>query len=252
MPRKLHQKGGKLDIDVELAIESFLNYEEYPQTFGNIKEYLKSKNIVYKNSDKDRSGLAHTLNRMIKKHRIKKIPRDPLSKKPLYVSLEKSTFDASFDGFIRRTEYTTFLYKPLPYLRGDSDIDNIFKRTTLNYKEKQIQKLITFLGIQILYSVITSYERPINKTSSGKINKQNHEVWLKNALSLHDPLEPIGDIVSRLFSKESTTKLKELIKEMYPHITGRLESAEEGLDEIKNSLRASYLKRPDFAVRMRN
>ncbi|EPA06166.1 hypothetical protein BG20_I0829 [Candidatus Nitrosarchaeum limnium BG20] len=226
---------------------------EFPQTFGDIQNHLKKRKIQYKNSENDRSGLSHTLNRMIKKNRIKKIPRDPSSKKPRYVSLEKSTFDASFDGFIMRTEYTAFLYKPLPYMRGDSDIENIFKRKSpLNYKEKKIQKLITFLGIQILYSVITSYERPVNRISSKKINKKNHEMWLKNALSLHDPLEPIGDIVSDLLLEESTTNLKKLIKKMYPHIAGRLESAEDGLDELKNVLRNGYLTRPDYAVRMRD
>lgn len=39
-----------------------------------------------------------------------------------------------------RTEYTAFLYKPLPYMRGDSDIENIFKRKSpLNYKEKKFK-----------------------------------------------------------------------------------------------------------------
>lgn len=77
-------------------------------------------------------------------------------------------------------------------------------------------------------------------------------MWLKNALSLHDPLEPIGDIVSDLLLEESTTNLKKLIKKMYPHIAGRLESAEDGLDELKNVLRNGYLTRPDYAVRMRD
>lgn len=252
MTQHLDYKGRDVHPSVESVIKQFLNSIGHPQTFGEINKYLKEKNIQYKNSDKDRSGLAHTLNRMIEHNQIKKIPKDDFNNYPKYITIEKSTFDASFEGYLMRTELTSFLYKPLPYSRGDQDIEDIFKRKKkFSLQERKIQKLITFLGLQIIFSVVTGYERPINRTKTTKINKTNLDSWLKNALAFHDPLEPIGEIVSELLSGDDTSDLKKTMKDMYPHIIGRMESSQIDFDEIKNDLREGYLRRRDYAARMR-
>lgn len=72
MVRRLNYGRNNLDESVDDVIESFLNHMEFPQTFGDIQNHLKKRKIQYKNSENDRSGLSHTLNRMIKKIGLKK------------------------------------------------------------------------------------------------------------------------------------------------------------------------------------
>lgn len=241
-----------MDQNVETEIVEFLTSKGYPQTFGEINDGIKEQGIKYKNSDKDRSGLAHTLNRLIKQNKIKKHPKDDNNKYPTYVTLEQTTFDAAFDGYLTRVEATAFLYRPLPHMQMSKDIDKMFKRKKpLDFNECSIQKLIAMLGLQIIYSVIIGYERPNNRDKKGKIIKSNLDAWMKNALAFHDPLEQIGELVAEHLPDLTTDKLKKILKSMYPVIAGRLEDSRDGFDELRNDLRGSYLRRKDFAARMR-
>jgi len=223
MARRLNHKREKMSDSTEKYIKNFLNNKNTPPTFGEINEYLKEHNVQYKNSTKDRSGLAHALNRMIKAKEIKKFSKGEYKNFPTYAPFDKSSFEAMLEGYLMRTESTAYLYKPYGFQRGEQDVEDILtKKKQFNFRELTLQKLITYLGIQIIYSVITSYERPINRTSK-KIDKENHNVWLKNALSFYDPLDPIGEMVGRYLSGENIKYWKDSLKKIYPNISQIME-----------------------------
>lgn len=254
MARRLNFKR-KLDQTVESTIEEFLNYAYEPQIFGEIQTHLKKRGIKYKNSDNDRSGLAHTLKRMIKQKRIRKIT-DNTHRFPRYTTLSKSTFEAALDGHLMKTESTKFVFSGDRGRLSDIDIDSEFPMPKTSYQEQLVRKLVTCIGVQTLYLVLSSYERPIDPKKSEWDNIANREAWLKNALSYHNPKElslddqienyladsdvsPIQFENKRMLKKIKSMK-KQLVK-LYPNITGNMMYTENDMDSSKEALRSHYL-----------
>jgi len=136
--------------------------------------------------------------------------------------------------------------------QGDIDIDN---KRKLKEEERRIKKLVTYFGIQMLYTMLQSYERPINSKLSTKKNIINRNLWLKNALSFHDP---IGELINKqaimpqvnedsknAFQNKQLTKkislMKNLLFELYPHIMNNMNNAEQQIMQLKkNSLDDEY------------
>ena len=81
-----------------------MNSEDKPQEFGEINKYLESIGAEYPNHKKIRTGLSHTLIRMIKQNRIKKLTADKNHKYPRYISNSKTLFESAFDGYLFRNE----------------------------------------------------------------------------------------------------------------------------------------------------
>lgn len=255
-----NRKEGKT---VESTIENFLNYGDDPKTFGEISAHLKKKGIVYKNSDKDRSGLAHTLKRMIKQKRIKKII-DKTHRFPRYAALSKSAFESALDGQVMKMESLTFMFMPDGARRSDLDIESEFPFTKLSRQEQLLRNLVTCLGVQTLYIILSSYDRTFDPKKSHLENKKNREEWLKNALSYHDPVESsLDEIIERRilegyrfdenqFEIERMLKkiatIKKQLEKIYPNITQNMIKTENELEEVKKLIRDDYLTGQRYSI----
>lgn len=253
--RKKFNFNGK-DVDTpEPFIEEFLNVQDEPQTFGQIQAFLKKRGIVYKNSDKDRSGLAHTLNRMIKNGRIRKHKPDETYRFPHYTTLSKSTFEAALDGHLMKTESMTFMFRPEGMRRGDIDIESEFPLPKFSQMEQLVRNLITRLGVQTLYILLTSYVRPNDPNKSSSDYEANRNAWLKNALSYHNPVESSLDdhikgilgFDSKEYQFEPKLLLKKIdlikiqIQKIYPNIIQNMIITENNLKKVKDLMREDYL-----------
>ena len=253
--RKKFDFHGKEVKTPEPFIEEFLNYEDEAQTFGQIKAHLKKRKIVYENSDKDRSGLAHTLNRMKKRKKIKKIT-DKTHRFPRYTTLSKSTFEAALDGHLMKTESIKYVFSGERGMLSDLDIDAEFPMPKFSYQEQLVRKLVTCLGVQTLYLILSSYKRPIDPKKSTWDNIANREAWLKNALSYHNPehlslddqIEGyLGDsVISKIQFKnkrmlKKIDSMKKQLQKFYPNITQNMIYTEKELTDSKKALREHYL-----------
>ncbi len=226
-------------------IKKFLSLVKEPQTFGGISNFLKQKKRAYKNSD-NRKGLSLLLNRMIERKEIIKLQKDDDNPYPRYTvdNSSKSKFQSAFDGYIFRTESTLCMFNSEGLVQGDVDIDN---KRKLTEEERRIKKLVTYFGIQILYTMLQSYERPINTKLSTTKNIINRNLWLKNALSFHDP---IGELINKpsimpqvnedfknAFQNKQLTKkitlMKDSLFELYPNIMNNINNAEQQIMQLK-------------------
>ena len=263
MTRKLNYRREKLNEDVEHAIEEFLNYANEPKTFGEIQAHLKTKKIVFKNADKDRSGLAHTLKRMIKQKRIKKII-DKTRPYPCYTTYSKSMFECALDGQMMKLESMTFMFMPDGARISDIDIESEFPYPRFSRREQLLRNLVTCLGVQTLYIILSSYSRTFNPKKSHLQNKINREEWLKNALSYHDPVESSLDaqIERRILEAyhfdenqfeiepmlRKIASIKKQLKKIYPNITQNMITTENHLAAAKELSRDDYLTGQRYSI----
>jgi len=117
----------------------------------------------------------------------------------------------------------------------------------LTEEERRIKKLVTYFGIQMLYTMLESYERPINPKLTTEKNIINRDLWLKNALSFHDP---IGELINKqaiipqvnVYSKNAfqnkqltkkITLMKNSLFELYPKIMVNMNRAEKLITQLK-------------------
>ena len=245
----------------------FLSMMQEPQEFGDIKKFLKKRNKLFRNMDKDRKGLSTLLNRMIEKKQIIKLPQNKQHRYPRYTTKEnnKNKFESSFDGYLYRTESTMFMFNTPNYAQSNYDINND-KTSKLTEEQLRIKKLVTTLGIQILSTMLSSYDRSFNVKSNDEENIENRNLWLKNALSYHDPIDELTYKVERILgidrlvdNKSKQTKLlkqtkstKKILKELYPNILNNIEVMEESLEAQKDNLREDYEEIIEMSDRIRN
>ena len=255
------------DEPPDKEIKKFLSIVKEPQTFGGISDFLKQKNKAYKNMDKNRKGLSLLLNRMIERKEIIKLKKNNENQYPRYTTKDKNKikFESSFDGYLFRTESTMFMFNTPNYAQSNYDINND-KTTKLTEEQLRIKKLVTTLGIQMLSTMLSSYDRPFNKKINDEANTENRNLWLKNALSYHDPIDKLINRVETLLgidrlvdSKSKRTKLlkqikskKKLLHELYPNILKNMDVSEELLEEQKNNLREDYEEIIEMSDRIRN
>ena len=236
------------DINREDIIENFLKGKGVPKTFGEINSYLEDVGCAYPNHKKDRTGLSHALLRMMKKNVVVKHEKNQQHKYPRYSSLSQSTFDAQLDGYLLRTESTANLFKHY----GFWEIKDGLNKSKLSNEEILVKKMASRLGIQILYMIIASYKRPITKGKSKEENQMNRKAWLNNALSLNQPIDEIGEVVSNYLDGKNIQKLIQAMDKHYPAIMKQMKDAEEIIDdvELKNSVREMYLNSKDAKIRL--
>ena len=249
-------------------IMTWLNFESNPKTFGEIRTYLKGIKKAYVNMDKNRKGLSLLLNRMIGKKMIKKLEKDNTHLYPRYTTTakHKTAFESALDGYLMKTESIAYMFKAEGRMRSNRDIDPDPSKSKISDRERLVRKLVTCLGVQTLYIILSSYDRPINPNKSTSVNKANREVWLKNALSYHDPIElSIDDQIERIlagfdfaenqFENKRMLKkialIKKQLQKIYPNITQNMINAENDLEDAKNSLREDYQEIPDMSYRIR-
>ncbi len=239
----------KLDINREDIIENFLKSKGIAKTFGEINSYLEEIGCAYPNHKKDRTGLSHALLRMIDKNIIVKHEKNQESKYPRYSSLSQSTFESQLDGYLLRTESTANLFKPY----GFWQIKDGVNEEKLSNEQVLIRKIVPRLGVQILYMIISSFKRPIIKDASNEENQKNRKAWLNNALSLNDPIDEIGEVVSKYLDGKEVQKLIQAMDKFYPAIMTQMKDAEKVIDdvELKNSFREMYLNSHDANIRLR-
>lgn len=233
----------KIETDREDIIEDFLNANDTPQTFGEINAYLEEIDCAYPNHKKDRTGLAHALLRMIKKNRIEKLEKTSSNKYPRYRSFSKSTFDASFDGFLLRLIYTSVLFdKNHPFFDNQDDING--KKISDN--EVLIKKTVMRLGVMILYMILSSKNNPV----IGK-NNNNLEMWLKNILSLNEG-NYLSDRIFAMLNNKNQDELMQIMMKQYPLIIKQLKNAEKrDYNKWNKKIRDSFLNSND-RVGLRN
>jgi len=258
----------KNDPPPDKYILTWLNLESNPKTFGEIRTYLKGINKAYMNMDKNRKGLSLSLNRMIEKNEIKKFEKDNTHLYPRYTTTakHKTAFESALDGYLMKTESIAYMFKAEGSMRSNRDIDPDPSKSKISDRERLVRKLVTCLGVQTLYIILSSYDRPINPNKSTSVNKANREVWLKNALSYHDPIElSIDDQIERIlvdfdfaenqFENKRMLKkialIKKQLQKIYPNITQNMINMENDLEDAKNDLREYYQEIPDMAYRIR-
>lgn len=255
------------DPPPDKEIIQFLNIVQEPKTFGDIRNFLKQKKRVYKNMKKNRKGLSLLLNRMIEKKQIIKLSQDKENQYPRYTTKNKNKikFESSFDGYLYRTESSMFMFNPSGYMQSNYDITND-ESTKLTESQLRIKKLVTCLGIQVLYTMLSSYDRPFNSKIDTQTNILNQNIWLKNALSFHDPINELIDRIepilglNRLVESESkrtkqvnkTKSIKKSLHELYPNILKNIDNVESILEEQKNDLREDYEEIMEMSNRIRN
>lgn len=254
------------DEPPDQMILTWLTIEKEAKTMKQIREFLKDSGRAYVNMDKNRSGLVALLKRLLVKKKIKKLESDLEHRYPRYTAIENTTFGIGLDGNLFRTESTSSMFRAHGLGYGQRDIEQGIKneKSKLTRKEKQIETLVTYMGIQMLYTILTSYERPINNKLSSKKNAKNRDTWLKNALSYHEPDIGIIDLFERImvdygigeYSFENKKLLndvshfKKLLCNMYPHISKNMKDAESILEDVTDAMRDSYLDIPKLSKRI--
>ena len=106
----------------------------------------------------------------------------------------------------------------------------------------------------MLDTILSSYVRPINPKQSVKSNRKYREIWLKNALSYHEPDIGIIDMFERVivnnndkevFENKSLLKdinlMKKSLRKIYPNITEYIDDYEGYSKEVKDAMRDTYL-----------
>ncbi len=267
IPKKPEYERSPLDLPPNKEIIQFLNIMQEPKTFGDIRHFLKDSKKAYKNMDKNRKGLSLLLNRMIEQKEIIKLPSDKTNPYPRYTTKEKtkSKFESAFDGYLYRTESSMFMFNPSGHMQSNYDITNN-DSTKLTESQLKIKRLVTSLGIQVLNTMLSSYDRSHDEKNNDSTNKENRDLWLKNALSFHDPIDELTPKVETILgldrlvdSKSNRTKLlkqtkstKKTLQELYPNITKNIEVMEELLEEQKENLREDYEEVLEMSDRIRN
>lgn len=185
---RLDKESGKLSYDnvIDKAIVGWLKTESEPQTFGQIREFLKKNKTAYKNMDSHRATLAGTLKRLIRQNKIEKIRPDRTHIYPRYTAVGKSMFNTAFDGYAFKSELLFLLLKPMSHRELDEDLENLLGKT-IGHKKQWILNLVSAFGIYVLFTLLASYKRPIQEGNSNKENFANREIWLLNALDLEIP-----------------------------------------------------------------
>ena len=226
-----------------------MKYKHIPQEFGEINSYLEQMGCAYPNHKKVRTGLSHALLRLIKQKKIKKLPANKNHKYPRYTSNSKEVFESAFDGYNYRNEIVSVMFKDFA---GKSEHH-------LNM-EKYVTGLVNYLGVQMLDTILSSYTVPINPKSSSKSNIKNRDLWLKNALSYHEPNVGILDWFERTiisnsdeytFENKSVLKdvriMQESLRNTYPDITKYMDEVKAYLEDVKDALRDTYLNSNQFS-----
>lgn len=235
------------------VIVYFLNKNNDPQEFGEINNFLKKHNLEYGKENKNaRTGLAHTLLRLIKLKKIKKLRADKNHIYPRYTSNSKINFESALDGYLFRNETIGSMFRNIGI-----DFDSEFDPKNMDFfvkPENKIKALVNYLGVQMLDTILSSYVRPINSKESTKSNKKNRDIWLKNALAYHEPDIGIIDMFERvmtesndneLFENKSWLKdvnlLKKSLRKTYPNITKYIDDYEDYSEELRDAMRDTYL-----------
>lgn len=267
MPKRVNKFTSE---EIERHIEYFLE-NNGPSYFGEIQNHLEKKlKIKFKNSDKDRSGLAHTLKRMQK---IRKLPKNKDHKYPRYVSLKQSTFDVSLDGYLFRTETCSILQSA--HNEIFNEMLKVGEMKNLSRDQEFILKNIFRFGILFLYLLLSSYTRPIDKKESLGKNNEMRQAWLNNALDFNNRRQSEAGLFNirlkqffnydgtnldeSIFKKEffSDSDMEEKISHMYkttknlfPETFEIMEMTEKVIDNIKNNIKQSWLTEPQEKLPM--
>ncbi len=251
----------KLDTNTIDVIEDFLSSKDKPQKFGDIAKYLAEHDNPYPNYKKDRSGLSHSLLKLIKQKRIKKLTVDKNHKYPRYVSNSKTIFESAFDGYLFRNETVGVMFRNMA-----RDFDDNFDPKKMDFfvkPENKVKTLVNYLGVQMLDTILSSYVRPINSKETVKSNRKYREVWLKNALSYHEPDIGIIEMFERViinnndkevFENKSLLKdvnlMKKSLRKIYPNITEHIDSYDGYSEELKDAMRDTYLTNKRLAPKI--
>jgi hypothetical protein len=257
----------KTDKPADPIVLAWLTIEKEPKTFKQIREFLKETRHAFVNMDEYRSGLSVLLKRLIKQKKIKKLDKDSNHAYPRYTAFENTSFAVGLDGNLFRTESTASMFRDPGWSYGEEDIEKSFrnKKTKQTIKEKKIETLVTYLGIQMFYTILRSYERPLNPNLSSEKNSKNRDAWLKNALSYHESNVGIIDLIVPLIAKhdkniippfenkivsEEIFKLEKTLCEMYPRIMKNIKETENHLEDVKDLMKDSYLDIPILSERI--
>jgi len=259
--------------EIEKIIETFLNCNAWGY-FSDIQNHLEKLGIIFKNSDKDRSGLAHTLKRM-QKGKIRKRLKDKDHKYPWYVSLKQSTFDASMDGYLLRSEISSMI---IPSSEFINEMLNVEKIKNLSSDEEFILKHIYRFGLMVVCLLLSSYTRPINQKESIEKNKERREAWLNNALDFNNKRNSGSgyfdvslkqhfsynaekeDLDEDIFYKEffndlemqkKISRMRDTIKGLFPETFENVESVEGILNTVKKNIEEKWLVAPQEELPIR-
>lgn len=259
--------------EIEDFIESFLRLKESGCTFGEIKNHLEKKlDAKFKNSEKDRSGLAHTLNRMQNKGKIRKLQKDKDHLYPRYISLNQSTFEASLDGYLTRHEFSLNLG-----LHGSllEEISELQKKKNLSGDEEFILKNIYRFGFLFLHLILKSYSRAINQNEPIEKNRKMQNAWLTNALDFNNKRhsEPgiFEDRVRQHFSNpddmidddgnlvkedvnipiQQISSLAKIMKRSFPETVETMNDTENTIDSVKEKIKTVWLEIPQEELPLR-
>ena len=271
MPKRV---GNFTTQEIEKIIETFLNCVPWGY-FSDIQNHLEEKlGIKFKNSDKDRSGLAHTLKRM-QEGKIRKQPKDKDHKYPWYVSLKQSTFDASMDGHLLRTEIGSTI---IPSGEFINEMLNVEKIKNLSSDEEFILKHIYRFGFMVVCLLLSSYTRPINQKEVIEKNKERRESWLNNALDFNNKRrsesgffdvnlkqhfrydEEKEEIDEDIFKKEfindlemqkKVSTMRDTIKGLFPETFESIESVEGTINAVKKNIKENWLATPQEKLPIR-
>ena len=272
MPKRI---GGFKTQEIEDNIETFLNCNAWGY-FSNIQNHLEKKlRIKFKNSDKDRSGLAHMLKRMQEKGKIRKLPKDKDHIYPWYVSLKQSTFDASMDGYLLSAEISSIIH---PSNELFNEMLNVEKIKNLSFDEEFILKHIYRFGFMVLYLLISRYTRPINQKEPVEKNKEKREAWLNNALDFNNKRRSEAGFFNvslkqhfsydeekeyldeNIFDKEFFNDLemqkkilhmRDTTKKLFPETFDNTEMVERIINNVKKNIKEKWLVTPQEELPIR-
>lgn len=279
---RLHKESGKIGYDypVDKRIHGWLKTESDPKTFGQIRKFLKEQKIAYKNMDKNRATLSETLRRLIEQNHIEKIPPDKNNVYPRYAAVGKSNFNSAFDGYAFKSELLMMFFGPVSYNELDYDLEKLLRKK-IDDDKKKILNLISLFGIYVLFTLLSSYKRPILKKYSKKENFANREIWLLNALDFeispqsnrpsrhlstkllrgflksdeihrikYDPTKGLEDYLTDPLILEQVEYAKILMKKLFP-TTMKWLNKESKSKLLSNDLRDTFRKDQKLLSRLR-